>query len=668
MEIVTSAPTSTSPDRLGPRGIDASNNDNEDGTGFLSTPIMRRQYTDYIGAKILEIEEQKVSRHYYHGSQWTAEEIRILKKRRQPVVTYNRVNRKIDSIIGLVEKLRQDPKCYPRKPSNDGSAALATEAIRTVLDQIDWKTLDHDATERCSIEGISGIELKLVDRSPNDPDITADYIFGEDFYYDPRSRKPDFSDARYMGIAKFLDVEAAIELFPDKEEELRAGAEHGFDMTTHSDQEMKWVYTSEKRIRLCEHWYKHKGRWCWCFFVADLKLDEGVSPFLDENRKPMPRFIMFSAAVDHDGDRYGFVRNLKGPQDEVNQRRSKALHISNSRRIISEKGAVQDVEKSRTEWARADGWLEINPGFSDKIKVDESATADLAAQMQFLNEAKNEIDSFANVNPALLAQGDPTEHSGVAIDLMQRAGLAELSKFLLTHRTWRMRVYRAIWAIVQQYWTSQRWLRITDDEKVIQFIQLNGVGIDRNPQSPNFGKPVLVNALGEIDVEVILDEGPDVASTMQDAYEIIKGDPTIPAIVKIEVSPIPAPQKQRILGIMQQAAQKQPPDPKVVTEQMKQQGQAQQNQVELQKAQTQAQAEIFNAKQDALARQQDAQLTQQKQAFESHKMQLEMQFKQQEHVDRMQELALKSQARAADHQRKMREAAVRPQQRGASHA
>jgi hypothetical protein len=661
-------------DPVGRNAIDVSRDENDDGAGFLSTSVMRRQYTDYIGNKILEIEEQKQSRHYYHGAHWTAEEIRILKKRRQPVVVYNRVNRKVDSIMGLVEKLRQDPKAFPRKPNDDDGAAVATQAIRTVLDQIDWRTLDHDATERCAIEGIGGIELKLANRAnpvgnePADPEVTADYIFGEDFYYDPRSRRPDFTDARYMGIAKFLDIEAAIELFPEKEDELRAGVDHGFEVTTHSDQEIKWVYTSEKRIRLCEHWYKHKGRWCWCFFVGDVKLDEGVSPFRDENSDTMCRFIMFSAAVDHDADRYGFPRNLKGPQDEINMRRSKALHISNSRRIISEKGAVQDVEKSRNEWARADGWLEINPGFSDKIKVDETAATDLAAQMQFLTEAKNEIDSFANVNPALLAQGDPSEHSGVAIDLMQRAGLAELSKFLLAHRTWRMRVYRAIWGIVQQYWTAERWLRVTDDQKVVNFIQLNGVGIDRNPQSPNFGKPVLVNAVGEIDVEIILDEGPDVASVMQDAYEIIKGDPTIPATVKIEVSPLPAPQKQRILGVLQQAAKNQPPDPKVQTEQLKSQNQAQQNQVELQKANMQTQAEIFNARQDAMAREQDAQLAANKAAAEREHLQLEMQFKQAEHRDRMVELAMKSQARTAEHHQKMQAMSKRPQQKGTQHA
>jgi hypothetical protein len=36
-----------------------------------------------------------------------------------------------------------------------------------------------------------------------------------------RARMPDFSDARYMGIAKWVDVETAIEMAPDMERELR---------------------------------------------------------------------------------------------------------------------------------------------------------------------------------------------------------------------------------------------------------------------------------------------------------------------------------------------------------------------------------------------------------------------------------------------------------------
>jgi predicted phage terminase large subunit-like protein len=78
-------------------------------------------------------------RRYYHGAQWTEEQIKALNKRKQPVVTFNRIGRKIDGVVGLIERLRQDPKAYPRTPQHEEGAELATAVIRYVLDEQEWK-------------------------------------------------------------------------------------------------------------------------------------------------------------------------------------------------------------------------------------------------------------------------------------------------------------------------------------------------------------------------------------------------------------------------------------------------------------------------------------------------------------------------------------------------
>src|ERR1700688_2244082 len=75
---------------------------------------LKQQYQDYAAAKADEAREMVQSRHYYHSDQWTKAEISILKRRKQPIVTSNRIVRKIDAIGGLVERLRQDPKAYAR--------------------------------------------------------------------------------------------------------------------------------------------------------------------------------------------------------------------------------------------------------------------------------------------------------------------------------------------------------------------------------------------------------------------------------------------------------------------------------------------------------------------------------------------------------------------------
>ena len=465
----------------------------------------------------------------------------------------NRINRKINGIVGLVERVRQDPKAYPRSPKHEEGAEVATTCVRELLDASDWRTLESECIRHCAIDGIGGVEMRLVEGDRGDPDIELAQVFGDDYFYDPRSYKPDFSDARYEGIGKWVDIEEAVELFPDKEEVLRGLIQAGSDLTTRADREFKWVLSTEQQLRLCEHWYRHKGKWCWAFYVSNVLIDEGISPFTNEKGKTDRRYKMFSAAVDHDGDRYGFVRPLKGAQDETNQRRSKGLHISNSRRLIIEKGAVADVEKMRKEWARPDGVIETNPGRAGGVKADDT-TQELAAQAQWYADAKGEIDGFANTNVAILTQGAMTNLSGRAINLLQQPGLAELGPFILAIRGWKLRVYRGLFCAAQTHWTSERWIRVTDDGNLEKFLQVNGLELDEH------GQPVLVNALGALDVDIILDEGPDAVNMMQDTFDVLKGDPTVPPAAKIELSPIQGSVKKKILQMMTPPPPP-PPDP-----------------------------------------------------------------------------------------------------------
>jgi hypothetical protein len=622
-----------------------------DDEGFWPVSRLRQQYIDYLAACVQEYEEAKQSRHYYHGAQYTPEEIEILRKRRQPIVTDNQINRKIDSVAGLITRLRQDPKAFPRNPKNADGAEIATQAVRAVLDANLWKYLDGACATQAGIEGIAGVELKLIDGDHDDPDVGIEMVFGEDFFHDPRDRKPQVQ-GRFHGVAKWLDVEEAVELFPDKEEELRTlMVETGFDLTTHADQEYKWIYVNEKRLRLVEHWYCHGGKWYWAFYCSMIMLAQGVSPFLDERGKPMSRFIMFRANVDHDGDAYGLVRTLKGMQDEVNQRRSKALFLSNVTKLTAQKGAVDSVETARRENARPDGYIEYNMGF-EAPAADPNKASDLANQLALMQDARQSIQSYININPALMAQED--NHSGVAINYLQKAGTAELGNFLRNYCAWKLRVYRAIWNIVSRTWQAERWIRVTDNQGLAQFIQLNGLGRDE------WGQPVIINAIGSLDVEISMDEGPDVANMMQDTYEIIKDDPTIPWQIKLEFMPLPSSMKKAIENKLQQAAQSQQPDPKLQAAQINASVAAQKGQAEVAKANLAAQAETFNAQQDAAARAQDQHLEAIKVAAEHERIAMETQQAREAHAFKMEELRAQAEFRRQQHAERLHAMSQRP--------
>lgn len=521
--------------------------------GFWSLDRCKRAYMDYLGSKTAEIEEQKEARRYYHGSQWTEKQIKALKARRQPVVTFNRTQRKIDSVIGLLERMRQDPKAFPRTPNQDDGAELATASIRYVLDEQEWKAKSPEVARDGAIDGVAGVELELIEGDKGDKEVGLNIVEPDSFFYDPRSFREDFSDAMYMGMGKWVDAETAEATWGS---EVTAGASYGSgELTTNPDRENKWFSTDGRRrmVRVVDLWYRIKGKWLWTLFTGSTKLSEGESPFFDEKGKTVCRFIMFSASVDQDGDRYGFVRNMKSAQDELNNRRSKALHILNSKRLIITKGAFEDVEQARKEWARPDGVLEVLGDDVTKGARAEDQSFDFAGQLKLLENATAEFENFGP-NPALVGTGGVENSSGRAISLLQQAGIAELGPFILGFRGWKIRVYRAIWNTVQRYWTGERWIRVTDNENLAQWIKVNGLGID-----PQTNMPTLINALGALDVDIILDEGPDTI-TMQmannETLAILAGKGVqVPPQVLIELSDLDSTVKKKIQQMLSQ------PDP-----------------------------------------------------------------------------------------------------------
>src|SRR6185436_17532872 len=272
--------------RTGYKLIEYSNGDED---GYWSLEKCKRCYMDYLGSKTEEIDEQKVARQYRHGAQWTPGQVEIFNLRKQPVVTYNRIGRKIDSIIGLMEKIKQDPKAYPKTPrdQDEMGAELATAVVRYVVESDLRESLFPFATENAAVDGIGGVEMMLVKGDKDDKDIGFALVKTDSFFYDVRSYDHDFADARFMGQGKWLDIEDAVLLAPDEEtaKEMRVLMEgDGADLTSNPERERRWfdVDSRHKRLRVVDIWYKSGKGWKWCLFTGSMKIDEGKGYFYNE--------------------------------------------------------------------------------------------------------------------------------------------------------------------------------------------------------------------------------------------------------------------------------------------------------------------------------------------------------------------------------------------------
>jgi hypothetical protein len=531
---------------------------------------LRKFLRDYVDLKSEEIEERREANRYYHDKQWTKEELEALKERGQPPITYNRFKRKVNGVVGLLERLRQDPKAYPRTPAHVDGADVATQCLRYALDASEWESSLSDVVLDLSIAGVGGYQLGLEPADDESVDPALERVAPETFFYDPRSVKPDFSDARFLGIAKWMAKDEVVAFLPDAKDDVAESIETLSNDPSYAeeldpDKEALWWDREMKKVRVVEVWYREGDTWRYAIHTGAAVLAEGESPFKDGKGKSASGFSMQSCNVDEKGNRYGFFRTMKGPQDEINHRRSKALHAFNSRQITVTDGFVSDVETIRREAARVDGVIALPDGQKGKLEINSNSEMALA-NVQMLQEAKDEIENFGPNTATAMGQGDSNK-SGRAIALLQQAAIAELGPFIVRVRSMKLRCYTLTWEAIRQFWTSERYVRITDDQGLAGFI---GVNVQR---TDDWGQPVgMENPIGKVMVDFVLDEGPDTVTLREDAQMALGqalssvGTAPLPPQVLMEVMRalfetmnLPPASTKRIAEAFKQLEQPQPP-------------------------------------------------------------------------------------------------------------
>ena len=503
-------------------------------------------------------------RSYYDGDQWTAEEIATLRKRKQPIVTINRIQRKVDAMIGIEQRSRTDPRALGRTPKDDQAADIATKALVYIDDTTRFDAKRSMAFENLIIEGYGGVEV-TVEQKRGKFEICITRIRWEEIFFDPHSREKDFSDAAYMGSMKWMTLDAANQLYASAyqgEEPLETVLEQSMNFVvegeTYDDRPYKsaafWSDAKLRRVRIAQMYYQRDGLWYLAIYAGKGIIINAPSPYMDEDGRPTNPMVLMTAYIDRDNNRYGVVKSMLSAQDEVNARRSKLLHMLNSRQTMGVKGAVS-VATLKNELAKPDGHVEVDadaaagareagmPAFQVLQTQDQ-----VAGQFNLLVESKQEIDTLGP-NASLLGQLGG-QQSGRAIMAQQQAGLVELAPIYDSLRDWTLRVYRQMWMRTQQFWTEERWVRVTDEAQAPQFIGVNQiVGMD-----PYTMQPIMENQIAQMDVDIIIDEAPDIVTLRQEEFEQLasmaqQGIP-IPPEMLIEASSVR--NKQRLLEMMGQ--------------------------------------------------------------------------------------------------------------------
>jgi hypothetical protein len=455
-------------------------------------------------------------RDYVDNIQLTAAELKVLKDRKQPPIIINRIKRKVDFLKGFELNQRVDPRALPRTPRHEDDADAASQALRYVAEGENFDYKRSCVWDNMLVEGSGGYSVSVKPKKNGEIEIKVNHIPWDRMGADPHARAPDYSDAKYLFVVKWMDFDEAADEYPDAIDALETTLNGVSISETYDDRPAfrVWADKKRKRVRIVQIWIDKRDEWHFAEFTKGGILKAGPSPYVKDDGESDCELIFGSAYVNRENERYGLVREMIDPQDEINARRSKSLHLLNTAQLVYEDGAIDEVEPFRRQMARPDGVMKINHGFSDRIKFE--TRQDLAAgHMTLLQEAKNEIDMMAG-NIAL--QGNALQKSastsGKAIIASQQGGAMEIAPLLDALRHLDIRVYRAVWARIRQFWTAEKWVRVTDDEKNIKWLGLN---VDparleaAKQQNPAIGDQVagVVGNVAELDVDIIIDDAPD---------------------------------------------------------------------------------------------------------------------------------------------------------------
>ncbi len=399
---------------------------------------------------------------FYVGNQWDAADLEKLAAEKRPALTINLILPIINLLAGIQRQGRQDITVAARRGGHARLAEVFTETLRHCMDVTD---ADYEIAD-CFLDGIIGnkgwigVGVDYAD-DPLGGDLKVSKVSPFDMREDPDAREYDLNrSGRFVIRDMWMDKEAVRLNWPGKIGDIDAG---GLDVDPASSDVAGSADAGVLRYRVRECWWKafekrvvlinaatgvmrtvdasraelaaaiaaQGGRWTVKEWVApvlnktvtagNVVLEDVRDPYNGVTTFPYYRFCPYWV----DGYVMGVVQNLQGPQQEVNKRRSQALHNLNqtANAGFKVKKVLNNYDRHLARHGSTPGVVLDESKAGGKIERIEPAPLSeghiTAAQM-----SAGDMKEISGANPDLLGHiMEGIVESGRAIELRQAQGM-----------------------------------------------------------------------------------------------------------------------------------------------------------------------------------------------------------------------------------------------------
>ena len=504
------------------------------------------------------IETAKKCDAFYRGNQWDPADVATLDDEGRPALTINTILPTINTVLGEQSTRRADVNFKPKGNGTQEVADVLNKLYLHIADtnKLDWLESTVFADGLIQDRGYFDVRIDFTDHIQGEVRIsTKDPL---DILIDPDAKEYDPKTWNEIFETKWMSLDEVEEQYGvDKADRLRVAAEYGntmgqdsveYEETRYGDTYTGVEYNQgsttnpeENRqmraVRVIERQY-YQLKEC-SYYVDAVTGDMRQVPgnwgerkkkkFADEYGLEiltrLDRKVRWTVTADkvvlHDdwspyecftivpyfpywrrGRPFGMVRNLISPQEQLNKISSQELHIVNTTANsgwIVETGSLQGMTADDLEEHGAETGLvlEYNRGSSPPAKIPPNQIPtglDRLGQKAAVN-----IKTISGVSDSMLGTDSP-EVSGIAIQAKQNRGVLMIQVPLDNLQKTRQYLAEHILRVVQQYYTEERLIQITDES---------------DPMKPEM--PIVVNQVtpeGDIINDLTLGEYKVVVGTM----------------------------------------------------------------------------------------------------------------------------------------------------------
>lgn len=529
------------------------------------------------------------------GRQYTTAELAELEESVRPAITFNRIGPVVESVHGHQINNQTEIKIIPRGIQNDSLAQVYTHAIKWVDDECDASDEISEAFQDAIVCGVGFCEVYMTyDEDPDGKLVSASHIPVLEMGWDPKAKKRNLSDARWIfrrrrwarkdaekRWPKLRDIVVTGEwdVSPFGEEPHDAtrawqyreqeGASSSYDrekdeiiITQYQYWEHRKIYriadpssgriielTPKKFERIREsldamgaRYVQQMKRTYYQCFLAGKNL-------LEKEELSVNAFTLLAITGKRDNNRnlwQGIVQGMKDPQRWSNKFFAEIQDFMSANRrggAFAEVDAFENPRIAEEQWNDHGALILLNPGGLGKVQ-ERNAVAYPNGLDRLMQIAIAAIPDTSGINLEMMGLVDRNQ-PGILEQTRKQSAITILAPFFAALRMFQRTRARLVLHFIKNYLSDGRLIRIVD-EGMEQYV------------------PLISDPGHDIQYDVLVDESPISPNQKQETFGVLMN--LIPSLIQMGMSVPPSlpkylPLPKSLVDEWMQAETQKQPDP-----------------------------------------------------------------------------------------------------------